>query len=168
MLRYFCRARRRNRRPARNRRRVRDSPPRSRSCATRATLEPRCEDGATNEEAYDGATLSPEEAPARMHPSYRPTLFIYEYVPGGTGLAERIWEQRDALASKTLRMIETCPCTSGCPSCVGPGEAFPKQSAIELLRWSAPKGNGAAQSPIRGETHIPLDIPPSGDLATRG
>jgi DEAD/DEAH box helicase domain-containing protein len=69
---------------------------------------------------------------------YRPTLFLYEHVPGGTGLAERIWEQRDLLMARAARMIESCPCQSGCPACVGPGEATRKATALELLRSAVP------------------------------
>jgi DEAD/DEAH box helicase domain-containing protein len=69
-------------------------------------------------------------------PGYSPTLFLYEHVPGGTGLAERIWEQRDALLARTLRMIEGCPCTTGCPACVGPGEGSRKSVARELLGFA--------------------------------
>ena len=36
------------------------------------------------------------------------------------GLAERICEQRDVLLARALRLIESCPCTEGCPACVGP------------------------------------------------
>ncbi|HEX4445488.1 MAG TPA: Zn-binding domain-containing protein, partial [Polyangiaceae bacterium] len=65
---------------------------------------------------------------------YHPTLFLYEHVPGGTGLAERIWEQRDALLGRTREMIEGCPCPTGCPACVGPGDATRKAVALLLLR----------------------------------
>jgi DEAD/DEAH box helicase domain-containing protein len=65
-------------------------------------------------------------------------LFVYEHVPGGTGLAERIWEQRDVLLARTLRLIETCPCPGGCPACVGPGEASRKTAALALLRAAVP------------------------------
>jgi DEAD/DEAH box helicase domain-containing protein len=71
-------------------------------------------------------------------PAYRPTLFVYEHVPGGTGLAERIWEQRDVLLARALRMIEGCPCDAGCPACVGPGESARKTTALELLRSAVP------------------------------
>jgi DEAD/DEAH box helicase domain-containing protein len=75
---------------------------------------------------------------ARGAPGYSPTLFVYEHVPGGTGLAERVWEQRDELLARTLRLIERCPCASGCPVCVGPGEASRKATALELLRSVVP------------------------------
>jgi DEAD/DEAH box helicase domain-containing protein len=72
-------------------------------------------------------------------PGHSPTLFVYEHVPGGTGLAERIWEQRDVLVARTLRMVESCPCGTGCPACVGPGESTRKAAAIALL-WSVVPG----------------------------
>ncbi|HEY3818924.1 MAG TPA: DEAD/DEAH box helicase [Polyangiaceae bacterium] len=84
----------------------------------------------------------PAPVPRKTHggltPGYSPTLFVYEHVPGGTGLAERIWEQRDVLLARTLRLIETCPCPGGCPACVGPGEASRKTAALALLRAAVP------------------------------
>ncbi|MGO9837594.1 MAG: DEAD/DEAH box helicase [Polyangiaceae bacterium] len=82
-----------------------------------------------------GAPMGPpDDVPVGTSPGYSPTLFLYEQVPGGTGLAERIWEQRAILLARALRLIETCPCPTGCPSCVGPGDASRKDTAIELLR----------------------------------
>ena len=63
-----------------------------------------------------------------------PTLYLYEHVPGGTGLAERIWEQRDVLMTAALRLIDGCKCATGCPACVSPGEPWRKATALELLR----------------------------------
>jgi DEAD/DEAH box helicase domain-containing protein len=90
-----------------------------------------------------GTTLgdaSQEESPmprkARGGPTagYNPTLFLYEHVPGGTGLSERIFEQRETLLVRALRLIERCPCTEGCPACVGPSDNTRKSVALELLR----------------------------------
>jgi len=69
-----------------------------------------------------------------------PALFIYEHVPGGTGLAERIWELRSVLVGRAFRLIEACLCASGCPACVGPGEPARKEVALELLRPLLPRG----------------------------
>jgi DEAD/DEAH box helicase domain-containing protein len=88
----------------------------------------------------------PESPPAGIprkvrggpQPGYSPTLFIYENTPGGIGLAERIFEQREALLARTLRLVERCPCDSGCPACVGPGERTRKSVAIDLLRGIVP------------------------------
>jgi DEAD/DEAH box helicase domain-containing protein len=80
----------------------------------------------------------PRKSRRGLQPGYSPTLFVYEHVPGGTGLAERVWEQRDLLLARTLRLIETCPCSGGCPACVGPGEAWRKSAALALLRSAVP------------------------------
>ena len=77
-----------------------------------------------------------------MKAGYSPTLFLYEHTPGGIGLAERIYDQRDVLMARALRLIEGCDCKSGCPACVGPAESHGEQSrksvALELLRGVVP------------------------------
>ncbi len=88
--------------------------------------------------APDAHTPVPPRGNGGVRPRYSPTLFLYEHVPGGTGLAERIWEQRDVLLPRALRLIETCPCDSGCPACVGAAEASRKAAAVELLRAAVP------------------------------
>jgi DEAD/DEAH box helicase domain-containing protein len=75
---------------------------------------------------------------------YDPTLFLYEHVPGGTGLAERVYEQQMTLLGSALALIAGCACESGgCPACVGPaemtllpaGELVTRRSlAMQLLR----------------------------------
>src|SRR4030088_2934665 len=37
----------------------------------------------------DGEDAMPQKSPGRIRPGFNPTLFVYEHVPGGTGLAER-------------------------------------------------------------------------------
>lgn len=66
----------------------------------------------------DGAAIEPEGTgdPSRFHP----TLFLYDQVPGGIGLAPRLFEDRDELLRRAKILIDTCPCTAGCPACVGP------------------------------------------------
>jgi DEAD/DEAH box helicase domain-containing protein len=86
----------------------------------------------------DGEHEVPHRGPGGFRPGFNPTLFVYEHVPGGTGLAERIWELRDVLLARTLRLIETCPCGDGCPTCVGPGDSLRKEMATELLRTVVP------------------------------
>jgi DEAD/DEAH box helicase domain-containing protein len=49
-----------------------------------------------------------------------PTLFLYEHTAGGIGLSERVFAQREVLLARALGLVDTCPCASGCPACVGP------------------------------------------------
>ncbi|MBW2464126.1 MAG: DUF1998 domain-containing protein, partial [Deltaproteobacteria bacterium] len=53
-------------------------------------------------------------------PGFDPTIFIYDHVPGGVGLAPRLWEERESLLRRARRLIESCACEFGCPACIGP------------------------------------------------
>ena len=49
-----------------------------------------------------------------------PTIYLYEGVPGGVGLAERLYERHTELVDGAVSLVETCPCDAGCPACTGP------------------------------------------------
>lgn len=54
-----------------------------------------------------------------LHPQTgRSTIFIYDGYPGGVGLTRAGYESIERLIETTLRMLEACPCESGCPACV--------------------------------------------------
>jgi DEAD/DEAH box helicase domain-containing protein len=55
-------------------------------------------------------------------PGFDPTVFVYDNVAGGVGLAARAFERRDEMLSRARELVETCPCAEGCPSCVSPGD----------------------------------------------
>jgi DEAD/DEAH box helicase domain-containing protein len=48
-----------------------------------------------------------------------PTLFVYDRYPGGMGFASRGFDLIDRIMKDTLKVIKTCECFNGCPSCVG-------------------------------------------------
>ncbi len=95
--------------------------------------------GATN--AVGGTGQSPVDFD-------EPRIFVYDNYPGGIGLAEPLFAMRHELLTRTRDLIASCPCQSGCPSCVGPlGEVGPlaKQVALDLLgriagQWAAGEG----------------------------
>jgi DEAD/DEAH box helicase domain-containing protein len=58
------------------------------------------------------------------------TLFLYEHVPGGTGLAERIFALRKDLFERAHKLVTSCPCKSGCPACVGPAESSGERKRV--------------------------------------
>ncbi|MFT3712846.1 MAG: DEAD/DEAH box helicase [Archangium sp.] len=62
---------------------------------------------------------------------YEPTLFLYDHVPGGVGLASRLFEERERLLEGARDLLERCACETGCPSCVGPNGR--KAMAREVL-----------------------------------
>jgi DEAD/DEAH box helicase domain-containing protein len=69
----------------------------------------------------------------------RPTVFIYDGHPGGVGIAERGYEQFEGWVADTARMLNGCPCSDGCPSCVQSpkcgnlNEHLDKHGALTLL-----------------------------------
>lgn len=52
---------------------------------------------------------------------FDPTLYLYDHVPGGVGLASRLFDEREALLRRTRDLLDGCACDEGCPACVGPG-----------------------------------------------
>lgn len=52
--------------------------------------------------------------------SFEPTLYLYDTVPGGVGLAPRLYEVRVSLLERAAHLLSACECESGCPSCTGP------------------------------------------------
>jgi DEAD/DEAH box helicase domain-containing protein len=66
----------------------------------------------------------------------RPTLYLYDAVPGGVGLTERLFTLVDDLVRACCEAVESCACTDGCPACVGPAievGSRGKQVVRELL-----------------------------------
>jgi hypothetical protein len=49
----------------------------------------------------------------------RPTIYLYDAVPGGIGLSDRVYEMDRELFLHAREMLRACPCADGCPSCVG-------------------------------------------------
>ncbi len=67
---------------------------------------------------------------------FDPTVFLFDNVPGGVGLAERIHEQAAELVSSARLLVMGCPCSDGCPMCVGATEmgGIRKRATLTLLK----------------------------------
>jgi DEAD/DEAH box helicase domain-containing protein len=76
---------------------------------------------------------------AKRTGGFDPTLFLFDSIPGGVGLAERIHERAPELLGRARALIRTCACKAGCPACVGPGEpdSRRKMTALGLLELIA-------------------------------
>ncbi len=79
-------------------------------------------------------------------PGFDPTLFFYDHVPGGVGLAPRLFEERETLLLRTRAAIEGCGCGDGCPACIGP-------DAVALLPGTAP-----IERPAGGRRALALEL----------
>ena len=67
-----------------------------------------------------------------------PILYLFERIPGGVGLAARLFDQRSDLLRRASLLLRECACDEGCPACTGPlqseGSALPLGPA-----WSRKK-----------------------------
>lgn len=82
-------------------------------------------------------------------------VFIYDGIPGGAGLCRQAFYRAKELLDVTLKAIQTCPCQSGCPSCVhspkcGSGNRpIDKASAIYVLQGLLGTPTGGKAAPIQ-------------------
>ena len=76
-----------------------------------------------------------------LHPDTgKAQIFIYDAHAGGIGIAEKGFEMITELWHATLKAVEACPCTDGCPSCVqspkcgNNNQPLDKEAVIVLLK----------------------------------
>lgn len=69
----------------------------------------------------------------------RPQIFIYDAYPGGVGITRKGYELVEEHWARTLETVRSCPCESGCPSCIqspkcgSNNEPLDKEAAILIL-----------------------------------
>jgi len=73
-----------------------------------------------------------------------PAIFVYDGHEGGVGLTRRAMDIIPEWLEATLRIIEECPCESGCPSCVQDPQCGNRNDPLDkhgakwlLKRWLA-------------------------------
>jgi DEAD/DEAH box helicase domain-containing protein len=52
--------------------------------------------------------------------TFEPNLFLYDNYPGGIGLSAALFKLTRTLLDGASRLLGSCGCDVGCPSCVGP------------------------------------------------
>ena len=75
-------------------------------------------------------------AETRGRATRAPTITLYDRVPEGLGLAERIYELAPELLRGALELVQACECLEGCPACVGPvgpGGGEVKELTVRLV-----------------------------------
>jgi DEAD/DEAH box helicase domain-containing protein len=85
----------------------------------------------------DPADLGTHVEPVPSAQFAKPSVVLYDLVPAGIGFSQRLFELHEELLRRARELVEECPCTDGCPSCVGPGGengAGGKAETLALLR----------------------------------
>ena len=76
-------------------------------------------------------------APLKMRKNFSNQICICTtLIPGGIGFSEPLYQEHELLMHRTRKLIATCECAQGCPSCVGPaGDLAPraKEAALAIL-----------------------------------
>ncbi len=73
-----------------------------------------------------------------------PTLIVYDRYPGGLGYSEKGFARIGELLAVCREMVESCPCDSGCPSCVGLPNLWPAIHSDPDLTRDQPMPDKAA------------------------
>jgi DEAD/DEAH box helicase domain-containing protein len=105
---------------------------------------------------HDLGTLTSLKPPA--------TVYLYETVPGGIGVAEKALEVWPTVIETAIEIAERCPCKHGCPSCLvpprlPPGFNEPKKSpTITIARRLLEVATTPEREEFDPETHawVPL------------
>jgi len=94
----------------------------------------------------------------------RPTVFLWEVVPGGVGFGEHLFEDQGRLLAISRGLLDGCQCLDGCPACVGPPAApglEVKSLVIEALKVMTAGGlSGVSNEPGEGVvSHVLATLP---------
>jgi DEAD/DEAH box helicase domain-containing protein len=82
-----------------------------------------------------------------------PTVYLYESVPGGVGLSERLHDRHGELVAGAADLIAGCGCDSGCPACTGPRlepDVDAKALALRLLGALLQTDSAASRAAVPG------------------
>ncbi|MFZ7125727.1 MAG: DEAD/DEAH box helicase [Desulfobacterales bacterium] len=93
-----------------------------------------------------------------------PAVFVYDGAAGGAGFSREAYERFTVLLEKTLHAIESCPCDTGCPSCVhspkcGSGNRpIDKAAALFILRRLRHRNGAAGPRTPKIRVPVPVDF----------
>ncbi|MDY6847298.1 MAG: DEAD/DEAH box helicase [Chloroflexota bacterium] len=68
----------------------------------------------------DGGDIDVHYDPNSTLGEGKPTVILFDNIPGGLGLSENLYRMHDQLIAQALETLTYCECEEGCPSCVGP------------------------------------------------
>ena len=101
---------------------------------------------------------TPDSPSQKLNPedleNFQPTIFIYDNYPGGIGFTPLLFDSHEELLEKTQKMLQSCGCKNGCPSCVGPSKEVGENSKevalaiLELLNSQKIRSQEQSERPL--------------------
>jgi DEAD/DEAH box helicase domain-containing protein len=89
--------------------------------------------------AFAPVGLGRPSAEASLLASGRPTIYLYDDLPGGAGLATRVHSLGRWFFERTLAVVRGCGCTHGCPTCIGTEVALAPGAAGSAVSTADPE-----------------------------
>jgi DEAD/DEAH box helicase domain-containing protein len=92
------------------------------------------------------------------------SIFVYDGYPGGVGLVKEAFGKMDSLLMQTEKTITSCPCNTGCPSCVhspkcGSGNRpIDKKACLVLLTEIMKEKPKESNKSYAGQSFISLPV----------
>ncbi len=87
----------------------------------------------------DSEDLESNADGAAPYADNQPAIMIFDTIPAGIGLSDSLYYKHQQLLEECLDLINSCSCSDGCPSCVGPisqegsGGKLESKRLLELL-----------------------------------
>ncbi|MCF7740338.1 MAG: DEAD/DEAH box helicase [Candidatus Marinimicrobia bacterium] len=101
---------------------------------------------------------TPDSPSKKLNPedldNFQPTIFLYDNYPGGIGFTPLLFDSHEEMLDETMKMLTSCSCENGCPSCVGPTKEVGKNSKhiaiaiLELLTSQKVKSQERSERPL--------------------
>jgi DEAD/DEAH box helicase domain-containing protein len=90
------------------------------------------------------------------------TVFIYDGVPGGVGLARLAFGIYEEMLAKTVDHVGSCECEEGCPSCIHSPKCGARNSPLDKAGMLV---LGRAMTGMPGKDGVPKEAPAAPDAA---
>ncbi|HVH99658.1 MAG TPA: DEAD/DEAH box helicase [Enhygromyxa sp.] len=90
--------------------------------------------------AFAPVGLGRPSSEASMLAGGRPTVYLYDDMPGGAGLATRVHAFGRSFFERTLAVVRGCGCAHGCPTCIGTEVALAPGQSSQNPRIMDPSG----------------------------
>ena len=91
----------------------------------------------------------------------RPTVFLWESVPGGVGFSQHLFERTQDLLAIAKTLLADCECSDGCPACVGP-PAAPGLGVKPLVTQALARLSVDAETPPAEPVETPVEAAVAG------
>lgn len=90
----------------------------------------------------------------------RPSLFLFDRIQGGVGLADLLFDGHREILSAALEVVRRCECVSGCPACAGAVAEVGPDGKATALRVLTHLVEGPRPRPAELEDPGPTGGPP--------